>query len=209
MQHFRDYPASLSPIVMKLFQKSTPMLNALTKAFTHRDGSNTCEKCKEAGESLFCEEGFIYYDKNHHSYSSLCVGKCKKLEPQRMLRKVAQDLFDGIEHTEKFGFHDQNFKAKISQWRSGYGPYMEKREEKFKKTWERKMRRIKMEEMEAEMNKAASGSDMEPPLKIRRKKNQNRNVSQDDSDSDSDSSEGEDSDDVTTYSIHDSDSDSR
>ena len=66
-----------------------------------------------------------------------------------------------------------------------------------------------MKEMEAEMNKAASGSDMEPPLKVRRKKNQKRNVSQDDSDSDSDSSEGEDSDDVTTYSIHDSDSDSR
>ena len=169
-------------MVLKFFQKVTPLYDCLDKAFVHRD--TPCTNCA-AADKPYCTDGYVYYDKAHSSYCGTCERNCKELEPQKLLKMIASDFVKGIEHTEKEGFRDKNYKSKYKRWFRGHQQYMNEKEAKFKKRWERKKEREESK-LEEDM-KAESGSNLERPKKLRRTL-QNRRVSQEAS-SDSDSEE--------------------
>ena len=206
--HFSNYPEAIKPIAVKFFQKLNPLCTSIQDAFAHRMESQSCDHCKEAKEEGkdFCRDGYVFFDKSHNAYCthSEANAKCNMMEPRRVLRNVATDLFQGIDHTEKLGFHDKVFRSNLQEWRSKYGKHMDEKEQKFKGSWERKRSKEDIN-MEDAKKKAASGGLKSPPIKLRRVKNQKRKVSQ--QSSDSSSSEYE-SDDSSVGSVHTSDSDS-
>ena len=173
----------------------TPLCRCLEDAFDHR--KQECNECNEAEES-FCSDGYVFFDKTHNSYSPNRDSRAAKaVEPSSLLKRLAFDLVEGIEHTEREGFRDKTFKSNYKTWKKKHDEFMNNKERKFKERWERKKLKERIQ-MEEEM-KAASDSKLEPPPKLRRTK-QNRRVSQDTSDSSSSEEESDDSSVVSVYS---------
>ena len=189
-----EFGKEIHPMVNKFFQKVSPLYKSLDQAFDHRN--QECQSCKDSSRS-YCEEGYVYFDRNHHSYSSTRdSSQAKSYDPSKVLEQIALDLVEGIDHTEKEGFSDKEFKENYNTWNNRHEEYINEKEKKFKQMWDRRDLKRKVE-LEEDM-KAASGSKLERPRKLRRTR-QTRSVSQETSDS---SSEEEESDDSSVDSVY-------
>ena len=108
-QLFRNLPEELQPIAKQFFQRLSPLSNHLQDAFNHLDGpSETCSKCKKSGNRI-CDEGYVFLNKTHYVICAMLGPNTKKYKPSTILRKVANDIYEGILHTEEHRFRDKEF----------------------------------------------------------------------------------------------------